>query len=148
MDYADVLRHLSPCGLDCARCADYEHGEIRQVSSKLAQLLGNYRPVAKIKTEKNPVFDGYSQFQDILTSFCNGSCSGCRGENVQCPLTTCSAHTCHKDKGIDFCFQCNEYPCEKQFAGRLKERWRQIQDRMKEIGVVAYYHEQVKLPRY
>jgi len=30
MDYNDVLKHLSPCDLDCMRCADYEHGEIKQ----------------------------------------------------------------------------------------------------------------------
>ena len=142
------LKHLSPCGLDCQRCADYEHGEIKQLSSRLAQLLGNYRPVAKMKTAKEPVFDGYSQFVEILTSFSNGSCSGCRGENVQCPITTCSAQTCHKEKNVDYCFQCNEYPCEKQFTGRLRERWRYINDRMREIGLVEYYAEQIKLPRY
>ena len=57
------LKHLSPCGLDCQRCADYEHGEIKQISSRLAQLLGNYRPVAKMKTEKEPIYNGYSQLK-------------------------------------------------------------------------------------
>jgi hypothetical protein len=147
MEYNEVLKHLAPCGFDCVRCADYEHGEIKQLSSRLVQLLGNYRPVAKMKAEKNPVFNGYPQFAEVLTCFSNASCSGCRGENVQCPII-CSARNCHKEKNIDFCFQCNEYPCDKQFAGRLRERWKYINDRMKEIGVVEYYYEQVKLPRY
>lgn len=148
MDYNDVLKHLAPCGLDCARCADYEHGEIKQLSSRLIQMLGNYKPVAKMKVETKPIFNSYSQFKEILTSFSQVSCSGCRGENVQCPLTTCSAKFCYKEKGVDFCFQCSGYPCKKQFTGRLTERWKQINDRMKEIGVVEYYYEQVKLPRY
>ncbi|KAF1084044.1 hypothetical protein SPSYN_02956 [Sporotomaculum syntrophicum] len=148
MEYSDVLKHLSPCGLDCVRCADYEQGEIKQLSSRLIQLLGNYKPVAKMKTEKQPIFNDYPQFNEILKSFANGICSGCRGENVQCPITTCAAKTCHKDKSVDFCFQCAEYPCDKQFTGRLRDRWRYINDRMKEIGVVEYYYEQVKLPRY
>lgn len=149
MEYNDVLKHLAPCGLDCSRCADYEHGEIKQLSTKLLQVLGNnYGRVAKMKIEKNPIFNGYTQFEEILTSFSRASCGGCRSENLQCPITTCSAKTCYKEKGVDYCFQCNEYPCEKQFTGRLRERWKQINDRMKEIGVVEYYHEQVKLPRY
>ncbi|MTI84483.1 MAG: DUF3795 domain-containing protein [Firmicutes bacterium] len=148
MEYNNVLQHLAPCGLDCVRCADYEHGEIKQLSSRLIQILGNYRRVAKIKNENKPIFSGYSQFEEILTSLSNGSCSGCRGQNVLCPITTCFAKTCHKEKNVDFCFQCNEYPCVKQFTGRLRERWRYINDRMKDIGVVEYYYEQVKLPRY
>lgn len=86
MEYSDVLKHLSPCGLDCVRCADYEQGEIKQLSSRLIQLLGNYKPVAKMKTEKQPIFNDYPQFNEILKSFANGICSGCRGENVQCPI--------------------------------------------------------------
>lgn len=148
MKYKDILPHVAPCGLDCMRCADYEHGEIKQLSSRLIQLLGNYSPVARMKTEGKPAFKGYAQFEEILTSFANASCSGCRGENVLCPIATCSAKTCYREKGVDFCFQCDEYPCEKQFSGRLRERWRYINDRMKEIGATEYYFEQLKVPRY
>jgi len=132
MEYKDVLKYLAPCGLDCFRCADFENGEIKQISSKLNQLLGNYKRLAKMKAQKEPLFEGYSQFEKILTLFTNSSCSGCRGENVKCPIDTCSAKTCHKENNIDFCFQCKEYPCVKQFTGRLRERWRYINDRMKE----------------
>lgn len=148
MKYEEVVKRLAPCGLDCSRCADYERGEIKELSEKLVQLMGNYRPVAKMKMEKHPFFGNYQHFEEILDSFSRASCSGCRGDNVQCPLSTCSAKTCHKEKGVDFCFQCNEYPCDRQFSGRLTERWRKINDRMKEIGPVEYYYEQAKLPRY
>lgn len=148
MNYNDVVKCLAPCGLDCARCADYENGEIKQLSSSLLELLGNYERLAKMKKESNPVFDNYAQFADILNSLSQASCSGCRGDNVKCPLSTCSAKACQKEKNIDFCFQCDEYTCEKQFFGRLRDRWIYINDRMKEIGVVEYYLEQLKEPRY
>jgi len=148
MKYEDVLQHLAPCGMDCNRCADYQNGEIKHLSQRLADLLGYYKPVAKMKAEGKPIYNNYPDFEEILKSFANASCSGCRGDNVQCPLTTCSAKTCQKEKGIDFCFQCHEYPCDKQFSGRLRERWKNINDRMKEIGVSEYYCEQLKLPRY
>jgi hypothetical protein len=56
MQYKEVLQHFAPCGLDCARCADFENGEIKQISSRLACLLGNYGRLAKMKENKNPIF--------------------------------------------------------------------------------------------
>ncbi|MFZ5633410.1 MAG: DUF3795 domain-containing protein [Bacillota bacterium] len=147
MNYEDVLKHLAPCGLDCNRCADYENGEIKQLSLKLLQLLGNYRRVAKMKSEQKPEFNNYQQFEEMLASFSRASCSGCRGDNVLC-FIVCQAKTCHREKGVDFCFQCDEYPCEKQFTGALRERWIQRNNRMKEIGAVQFYYEQLELPRY
>ena len=148
MEYKDVVQHLGACGLDCARCADYQNGEIKLFTQKVAQLLGNYERLAQMKAKDKPIFNNYSHFKEILDAFAQASCSGCRGENVQCPLTTCSARTCSKEKGVYFCFECDEYPCEKQFSGRLRDLWKKINDRMKEIGAVEYYYEQLNLPRY
>jgi len=148
MEYEDVVERLGACGLDCSRCADYQNGEIKLLAQRLVQVLGNYERVAQMKAIDKPIFNNYAYFKEILDSFAQASCSGCRGDDVQCPLTTCSARTCVKEKGVHFCFECNEYPCGKQFSGRLRERWRNINDRMKEIGVVEYYHEQLKSPRY
>lgn len=147
MEYEEVLKQLAPCGLDCGRCADYENGEIKHLSSSLIRLLGSYERVAKMKAEARPLFNNYAQFEDILTAFSRASCSGCRGENVQC-FIICAAKTCHKEKGVDFCFQCDEYPCEKQFSSRLRERWRERNDRMKDLGVVQFYCEQKENSRY
>lgn len=148
MDYEEVVQHLAPCGLDCGRCADYQNGEIKLLTQHVTKLLGNYDRLAQMKVEVKPVFNNYSHFKEILYSFAHASCSGCRGDNVQCPLITCSARTCVREKAIDFCFECDEYPCEKQFSGRLRELWKKMNDRMKEIGVIEYYHEQLRSPRY
>jgi hypothetical protein len=148
MTYDDVVERLAPCGLDCSRCADYEDGEIRQMSTKLLEALGNYKTLAKMKSDGNGVFEGYDQFDALLKTFSQASCSGCRGDHVICPVTTCSAKHCQIEKKVNFCFECDEYPCEKQFSGRLRDRWLSINDRMQAIGAVAYYLEQVKQPRY
>jgi hypothetical protein len=147
LDYIDVVARLAPCGLDCSRCADYEHGEIRKTSTLLIELLGNYQRLAKMKETAVPAFQSYPQFHDVLRSFAGASCSGCRGEHILCPIQ-CSARLCHKENGVDFCFQCVEYPCNKQFSGKLRDRWLFINDRMKEIGPESYYLEQVTQPRY
>lgn len=147
MDYREVVARLAPCGLDCGRCADYEGGEIRQLSARLGELLGNYRRLAAMKAAGRPEFAHYEQFTAILASLAAGACSGCRGDRVTCPLI-CRAKSCHRDKGVDFCFQCGEYPCDGQFEGKLRDRWRAINDRMRQIGAEAYFEEQNRLPRY
>ena len=146
MENSNVSK-LSVCGLDCSRCADYDNGEIRNLSSKLAKLLDGYERLANMKAKGNPNFRGYPEFDQILGHFAQGSCGGCRSDNVKCPIV-CEAKTCGRERNIDFCFECEEFPCEKQFEGKLRERWIERNIRMKEIGVEKYYIEQGKLPRY
>ena len=147
MDYSEAREKLAPCGLDCSRCADYEQGEIKQVSARLIKLLGNYQRLARMKEAVVPAFQHYSQFQAVLEKFAAAGCSGCRGDHVLCP-TVCAARDCHKENQVDFCFQCTHYPCDKQFSGKLRERWLTINDRMKAIGPAAYCEEQAGLSRY
>lgn len=142
-----MLQHLAPCGLDCVRCAGYGHGEIKRLSGQLVELPGNYPRIAKIREETEPAFARYDHFAYILNRFANASCSSCRRDNVECFLT-CPAKTCHRERGVDFCFQCRDYPCDKEFSHGFKERWRKMNDRMAEVGPVEFYHEQVKKPRY
>lgn len=111
VDYDELLKILAPCGLECGRCADYEAGEIKQLNIKLLQALGNYDRVAKMKALQKPAFGDYATFREILASFAGASCSGCRGSNVQCPIT-CAAKDCHKVNEVDFCHQCGEFPCD------------------------------------
>lgn len=147
MEKSEVISILSVCGLDCSRCADYENGEIRSLSTKLSDLLNGYERLAKMKGENDPAFKGYPEFINILSHFAKGTCSGCKSDNIQCPLN-CHAKTCRKERNINFCFECAEFPCADQFVGKLRERWIQRNFRMKEIGVENYYIEQGKLPRY
>ncbi|OGD15680.1 hypothetical protein A2V47_07520 [Candidatus Atribacteria bacterium RBG_19FT_COMBO_35_14] len=147
MEYAQIVQKLAACGLDCSRCADYQNGEIKELSTKLLDLLEGYDRLVKIKSKLDPAFKGYNKLKKVLDVFANASCGGCRSENVKCPID-CHAKTCHKDKKVDFCFQCNEFPCDKQFEGKLRERWIEKNNRMKKVGVVDYYIEQRKLPRY
>lgn len=147
MEKSEIFGKLSVCGLDCSRCADYENSEVRSLSSKLLELLKGYKGLARMKAENGPTFKGYPEFEQILGHFAKGTCGGCRSDNVQCPLE-CHAKTCVKERNIGFCFECDEFPCDRQFKGKLRERWIYINNRMKEIGVENYYIEQSQLPRY
>lgn len=147
MDYQYVVSRLAPCGLDCGRCADWESGEIRQLSQKLMQLLGGYHRVAGMKSESLPHFINYQHFKEVLDAFADGPCGGCRSNRNRC-FIQCRAKSCLTEKGVDFCFQCADYPCGSQFTGPMRKRWLERNNRMKEIGVLEFYQEQLKLPRY
>ena len=83
----------------------------------------------------------------MLSYFIRGDCSGCR--EGSCLFTDCGVSACSKQKNIDFCFQCPEFPCEKtNFDSDLKKRWLLMNNRMKEIGIEKYYQETKDLPRY
>ena len=147
MEYKEALRRLAPCGLDCSRCADFAGGEIQELSTCLGELLNGYRRVAKVKESIKPVFNGYPQFEEVLKLFSQAACSGCRGDNVLCPID-CVAGACSREKGIDFCFQCEEFPCARKIDVQIKERWLKFNLRMKEIGIEEFCEEQSKFSRY
>lgn len=147
MDYKEVVKRLAPCGLDCSRCADCAGGEIHNLSGRLVGLLSGYARVARVKQEKRPVFLGYPQCEEVLKTFAQAACSGCRGDNCLCPID-CIVRPCTREKGLDFCFQCGDFPCAQDVDAQIRERWLTFNTRMKESGVVAFYQEQSKLPRY
>jgi hypothetical protein len=147
MDYADVLLHLAPCGLSCRKCMANVDGPIRANSSALQQSLRGFERMAERFAGFMPVLANYPAFAEVLEFFAQADCRGCRSGN--CKFFDCSVMSCHKEKGVDFCFQCDEFPCDKtNFHPDLRARWLKTQTRMKEIGVEAYYEETRDLPRY
>ncbi len=147
MNYDDIVKVLAPCGLNCSKCLAYVDGEIKRNAGELKRLLGAFDSYAERFSRFNAVFDNYPSFKKLLDHFAQAGCKGCR--NGDCIYPNCGVAPCSKKRGIDFCFQCNEYPCEKtNFDPNLKERWIKMNNLMKEIGVEAYYEESKDSPRY
>ena len=64
-------------------------------------------------------------------------------------VKSCNVRGCSEVKHVDFCFQCEEFPCNKTgFDEHLYNRHININNRMKEVGVEMYYEEIKDLPRY
>ena len=147
MNYSEIKKILAPCGLNCGKCLAYTEGEIKFHSKKLKDLLGSFNKYAERFSKFMPVFKKYHNFEEILNFFIQNECRGCRSGD--CKYPNCGVAVCYKQKGVDFCFQCQDFPCEKtNFDDDLKERWLKMNRRMKEIGVEAYYQESKDLPRY
>lgn len=145
--YSEILKSLAPCGLNCRKCLFNADGEIKYLSVRLKERLGNFAPYAERFAMGAPVFRGYREFSDILDFMTKGDCRGCREGG--CRFPGCNVNICTSGRNIDFCFQCNEFPCERSgLQGPLKEKWVKMNCRMKETGADMYYLETMDEPRY
>jgi len=138
---------LAPCGLSCRKCFANSQGEIAGLSTQLQERLGSLDIYAERFSAFVPAFERYPAFKGLLAYFAQGQCDGCR--QGACLYPDCGVVTCYQEKCVDFCFQCDEFPCqETNFDPHLERRWLQMQNRMKEIGVEAYYEETKDQARY
>ncbi|OQY00507.1 MAG: hypothetical protein B6I26_08030 [Desulfobacteraceae bacterium 4572_130] len=87
MDYNQMT---APCGLDCFNCPMYLAKENKELQSMISQKL-------KIPIEHT-------------------SCDGCRnmeGKIIFIGMTEpCNVYKCIKEKKIEFCSECKDFPCD------------------------------------
>lgn len=78
----------APCGISCANCECH--------TAKNSPPLLNYLIGTGIPAQNLP-------------------CDGCRTIKGACPVIgeICQTYLCVKDKGVNFCYECMDYPCEK-----------------------------------
>ena len=147
MEYQEILKILSPCGLNCRKCMANTAGDIKKHSIALKELLGSFDRYAQRFQSFLQAFSNYPQFKKLLAFFNKADCEGCR--SGQCKYPGCGVMKCFVEKGVDFCFQCDEFPCEKtNFDPDLERRWIEMNTRMRKIGVEAYYEETKDMCRY
>lgn len=150
MTDATIKETIAPCGLCCETCFAHVNGDIRKYSIKLKERLGNFHVNAKrFKTLLgDPIFEKYADFKEMLDYFASENCKGCRKE--QCKIfKNCGVRPCHQEKGIDFCYQCEEFPCDRtNFDESLYKDWVAINEMIREKGIEAYCEKARNRPRY
>lgn len=150
MTSPQILETLAPCGLNCQKCFAHVDGDIRKHSLKLKEKLGNFDIYAqRFETLLgNPVFKKYPDFKEMLDFLASENCRGCRHE--QCKLfKNCGVRACHQEKDIDYCHQCDDFPCNKTgFDEHLHARWIKLNERIKAVGIDQYYEETKDQHRY
>jgi len=81
----------SPCGLPCFHCPAYLAKESPEIRERIAAVLG-------VSTDK-------------------ATCEGCRPQKGRIALVnpekTCRLFLCATEKGIHFCHECDDFPCER-----------------------------------
>ena len=150
MNSEQIKATIAPCGLSCEKCFAHVDGDIRRYSLKLQEKLGNFEIYAK-RFETlvgDPIFKKYPDFKAMLDYFAMENCTGCRNE--QCKLfKECGVRPCHQEKQVDYCHQCDEFPCDKtNFDKHLYGRWVAINEKIKAICVEAFYEKSRNYSRY
>ena len=79
----------APCGIHCGLCALHQAISDEKLKTQLAERLN-------LALEKV-------------------ACPGCRPIDGHCPVIgeQCATWVCSKEKGIEFCSECTEFPCVK-----------------------------------
>ena len=79
----------SPCGLDCFNCEIHEDN----ITNEMAEFIHSKAGIP---------------LEEI-------SCKGCRqqdGVHYHLPSEGCATLTCAKAKGVEFCCDCDDFPCD------------------------------------
>ena len=140
MEKKELLKKIAPCGLLCYTCTAARDGAIQSLSKALLTLLESFDSYAERFSAFEPTMKKYPDFKEVLLLFSTASCEGCRGG--KCVFPNCSISPCIEEKEHSFCFECEGFPCDKaDFDPNLREKWLRSNNRMKEIGVEAYFSE-------
>lgn len=82
------IRYDSYCGLNCGACPVGRANEMND-------------------TETIRIFA-----KDWGTTEEELKCTGCKTDLTSKFCTSCEMRICARDKNLEFCYQCNDYPCE------------------------------------
>jgi hypothetical protein len=104
----DYFQLTAPCGLDCFNCDFFLARENADAKSRVEKLADKFGLPA----------------ERML-------CKGCRNHDGQIPIQKlafgethrCAAYECSKSKGVRFCGDCEEFPCDNlhPYADRAGE---------------------------
>lgn len=154
MEKKDILDAIAPCSLCCHTCAMKKDGIIANTAKDLLNYHIGYCDFENLilsKKFKKSIREE-KKFLEKLREKSNVTCRGCRnGEHGKYCIKNCFILECSKSHGVDFCGECNEFPCNKTkdiFNDIVLEDWLIGNNRIKEIGIEKYYEETITLSHY
>ena len=98
----DYFKMTAPCGLDCFDCPVYLAEDNEKLRATMARILNI--PAEKV------------------------ACLGCRNENGTIKwmgwTEPCSVYRCTTERNINFCCDCDDFPCDNlhPYADKASER--------------------------
>ena len=118
---AELWRLVAYCGLNCGECGTYKGKFFRMLARELKELIEAHDHRDWVSKFGGIDFD-YEEFLKGLTYYTKLE-SGCFNENPckgGCQVPGCMIKPCAKERGVEICFECDEFPC-KHFS-RFLER--------------------------
>ncbi len=131
--------YLCYCGLNCRLCTIVT--TIPQDATRLYETLVK----SGVNQYGEEMYEGFKEFWAVLQKMSQlaETCSLCQGD---CGDPDCKICFCAREKGVEVCALCDEYPCD--LIREFDEKYRHItknNDRIREIGLDAWLVEMDEL---
>lgn len=115
---------ISYCGIYCAKCEIF-----------IASTLSDQKKKAQLAKQLSEEKGGKITPKDI-------SCLGCRASEKNSWTQDCQIRKCASEKGIEFCYQCEEFPCSNlQTFYKKNPGPRENLKKISKVGVDAFLSE-------
>lgn len=147
-----LLDCVPPCGLMCYTCPGFCDGAIKEHSEALLALRKGFREfLSKGTTDLTE----YDQYIERLKADADPSCPGCRkidGKGRGC-IKGCFIPECAKEQGVDFCGECDAFPCARieessLYSEEVKKGFREGSLLIKEHGAEKYFEMKKGVSHY
>ena len=150
MKKKELLEKIAPCSLMCHTCSAYEHGVISGAAKQLSKYIeGVYEFYEKHSPNE---LGRFKIFQEELAKYSEGKCSGCRNrEHHGCSIKECFIFDCTKERHIDYCGECAEFPCDKTqkiFEEEVYQQWLKGNQEIKSFGIEGFWEKNCEKPHY
>ena len=158
MEKEKLPDYVAPCSLLCYTCMGFKDGPISECAKKLyiyTEGICEFRSAHMSEEQREEWHSFFHEYHDTLKNLSGTSCPGCRNNPVSCSaFEGCVIPACVKERGVDFCAECDAFPCQKArdfFAARdeeLSRVWENGSRRLKEVGMDAYFEEKKDISHY
>lgn len=150
MNRAQLLEKIAPCSLLCHTCGAYKNGLICKTASQLFKYMDG---VKEFYEKHNPSqVEKFIIFYENLENYSKGSCPGCRnGEHCGCSIKGCFILKCTMEHNVDFCGECEEFPCNKTnilFDDEVYKQWLCGNQAIQREGIEVFWEENCRNPHY
>ena len=154
----EMMNAIGPCSIMCYTCFGYIYGGIREHAACLHELYKGWyeghvnvykHDLTKERIEK---LNRINIFNEMLEGLYNiPGCEGCQinfGEHGGC-IKGCNIPKCTKERGIHFCADCADFPCQKDAVPEgIRKRWLEGNTYIKEHGFEAWFEKNKTIAHY
>lgn len=157
MDFADMDKikdDIAPCGFCCYTCMAKNNGAVEKRAKEIMVYFEGYYNFMKenLPFGKKRYAKEIKDFEERLGKFTERKCPGCRSGALRgCCIPDCFILKCVKERGIDFCGECDDFPCEKSksfFKGKTLTQFLNNNENIKKDGIEKYHSDAISRSHY
>lgn len=146
----EILEKTAPCSLMCRTCSAYNKGIICESAKTLLKSLDGIKEF--YKKHIPDAVESYTNFEEVLRMYSEADCHGCRSEDHNgCSIKGCFIYECTKSHDVDFCGECEEFPCQRVhelFEETVYSQWLEGNRQIREHGIEYYFEKNSENPHY